>query len=249
MALRAAKQAADEANHAKSEFLATMSHELRTPLNAIIGFGEMMEGEVLGPLGSRRYKEYAADIRASGQHLLALIDDILDLCKVEAGKANLEVEPVDLVSIAETEVRRHAHDAERAGVRLEKKIGEAVPPALAEPRRVRQILANLLTNAIKFTPFGGTVTVAATAGADGFSRLVVSDTGRGMSAEELARVGEPFWRGADTERVRGQPGTGLGLSIVKRLVKLHDGTIEIDSVPNAGTRVVVRLPAAPATTP
>jgi len=239
-ALREAKEAAELANRAKSEFLANMSHELRTPLNAIIGFGEIMEGELLGPMPVR-YREYAADIRTSGQHLLGVIKDILDLSKIEAGKMTIEEEPVDLPAAVGDTLRLVAERAAEGGVMLVAELPEGLPKLWADRVRTRQMLVNLVTNAIKFTESGGTVTVGAALDDEGLA-LRVADTGIGMTAEEIATARSAFGQ-ADTSLSRRTEGTGLGLPLVQCLVELHGGNLDIESTPGEGTAATLRFPA------
>ncbi len=238
-ALREAKEAAEFANRAKSEFLANMSHELRTPLNAVIGFGEIMEGEILGPMPPR-YREYAADIRASGMHLLGIIKDILDLSKIEAGKMTIEEEPVDLAAAVEDTLRLVTERAAEGGVALAAELPEDLPRLWADRIRVRQMLVNLVTNAIKFTERGGTVTVGAKSSSDGLA-IRVADTGIGMTADEIATARSAFGQ-ADTSLSRRAEGTGLGLPLVQCLVELHGGSLDIESEPGEGTAATLRFP-------
>ena len=241
---QAEKFRAEAANSAKSEFLANMSHELRTPLNAINGFSEMMVGEMFGSLGDRRYREYAADILTSGQHLLALINDILDMSKIEAGKMSLHLETVDLAELAQEAVRLMRNRAETAGLEVSVAASDNLPTLEADYRGLKQVLLNLLSNAIKFTPQGGRVTVklAEVEGLEA-SRLRVSvcDTGIGIAAEDLGRLARPFEQ-IETQQAKTQQGTGLGLALTKALVELHGGVLSIESEPGSGTAVSFTLP-------
>jgi two-component system, cell cycle sensor histidine kinase PleC len=235
---------AEGANSAKGEFLANMSHELRTPLNAINGFSEIMVGEIFGPLGDRRYKEYAADILASGQHLLALINDILDMSKIEAGKMTLHLETLDVAELIEEAVRLMRNRAETAGLTLAVSTSDDLPTLDADFRGLKQILLNLLSNAIKFTPQGGRVTVRAQGvqGATGAGvRISVTDTGIGIAAEDIGRLARPFEQ-IETQHSKTQQGTGLGLALTKSLVELHEGVLSIESEPGLGTTVSFVLP-------
>jgi signal transduction histidine kinase len=240
--LEAAKARAEEASRAKSEFLATMSHELRTPLNAIIGFADVQRQEMFGPLGHERYRQYAADIHASGAHLLELITTILDISKAEAGK--LEVAPVDLDprSALDTAVTliRSAADAKR--IRLSTEGLEAPVTCRADPQALKQILLNLLSNAVKFTPNGGTVTVRLRALAQAGVEFAVRDSGVGIAAADLPRLMKPFEQAARGYSQR-NGGTGLGLPLVDALVRLHGGTFHVESTVGAGTTVTFRLPS------
>ena len=237
---QAAKDLAEKANRTKSEFLANMSHELRTPLNAIIGFSEMIKAEVYGP-GLPRYRSYATDIHGAGQHLLSLINDILDLSKAEAGKLDLHVDQVDLADLIGESARLMSARAAQQGLRLTLDIG-ALPPLRIDRLRTKQILLNLLSNAIKFTPKGG---ISITAERDRSGRVIVCvrDTGIGMAPEMIALAFEPF-RQIDSSLAREAEGTGLGLPLVKRLIELHDGEVTVESTPKAGTAVFIAFPAA-----
>jgi two-component system cell cycle sensor histidine kinase PleC len=230
---------AEEASRAKSEFLANMSHELRTPLNAINGFSDIMVQEMFGPLGDARYKEYAGDILSSGDHLLSLINDILDMAKIEAGKMKLSIEPVDPKVLAEQcarFVRGKARDAE-----LEFVLDLAEMPEIqADPRAIKQVLLNLLTNAVKFTREGGRVVMEGRGGADGV-RFRVTDTGIGIAPEDLARIGRPFEQ-IESQQSKTHKGSGLGLALSRSLIELHGGTLVIQSERGKGTTVTVEIP-------
>ncbi|HYD28945.1 ATP-binding protein [Brevundimonas sp.] len=231
---------AEAANQAKSEFLANMSHELRTPLNAINGFSEIMAGEMFGPLGDARYKGYAADILRSGQHLLSLINDILDMAKIEAGKLTLHYEEVSLKEIVDDAARLMRGRVEEAGLKLLVDAPE-LPTIEADHRGLKQVVLNLLSNAVKFTPEGGDIVVALSREDDDRVRVAVTDTGIGIAAEDLTRLARPF------EQVEGQhsktnQGTGLGLALTKSLIELHGGTMRMESEPGRGTTVSFDLP-------
>jgi two-component system, cell cycle sensor histidine kinase DivJ len=241
--LIAARDAAEEANHAKSRFLANMSHELRTPLNAIIGFSEVMTQEMFGPLGAPRYLEYSRLVHESGGHLLALINSILDMSKIEAGKFEISEEIFDLGETAETAVRFVKMTAERAGVALSTEIDAQATKIFADQRAVKQILVNLLSNGVKFTPKGGQVRVAVACAQNGIE-IAVSDTGVGISQKDLERLGKPFEQAENGHQVRTKEGTGLGLALVRALAGLHGGEATMESVLGEGTTVRVRLPHA-----
>lgn len=241
-ALIGAKESAELANRAKTEFLANMSHELRTPLNAVIGFSEIMESELLGPLGSNQYKSYAADIHESAQHLLTLINDILDVAKIEAGAHELrdeEVDPYDIVGAVE---RLVAERAGRANLKLEIGLPAKLPHLRADERKLKQVLLNLLSNAIKFTPAQGRVALTARHEADGSFVFEVSDTGIGIAAEDIPRAFAPFEQ-VDSRLSRQFEGTGLGLPLSEGFVRLHGGRLDLESAPGVGTKAIVRLPA------
>ena len=235
-----ANDAATRASRAKSAFLAGMSHEIRTPLNSIIGFSELMTGEVLGKMQNVKYLEYAHDIQASGAHLLALINDVLDLSKIEAGKFKLDMEVLDIVPIANGCIRLMAERAMEAGVELKLEKEVAGCKILADERRMKQVMLNLVTNAIKFTPHGGRVVITASIANDR-AQLSVADTGIGMSSEDIPKALAPFEQ-LDSALSKSRQGTGLGLPLTKNLVELHDGTLTIASVPGHGTTVLVSLP-------
>ena len=230
---------AEGASQAKSEFLANLSHELRTPLNAINGFSEIMTSEMYGPLGDTRYRDYARDILSSGQHLLALINDILDMSKIEAGKMSLRLEPVSLEEIAEDALRLVRNRAETAGLTLHLDFVR-LPDVEADYRAVKQVLLNLLSNAIKFTPRGGRVSIRAQRW-DERVRVSVQDTGIGISAEDLERLARPFEQ-VESQHSKTQQGTGLGLALTKALVEMHGGLLELESAPGQGTTASFALP-------
>jgi signal transduction histidine kinase len=239
--LRRAKEVAEAANRTKSEFLANMSHELRTPLNAIIGFSEAMIGEIKGPLGDPKYRDYAGDILAGGKHLLELISDILDMSRIEVGRYELHEEWLDIAEAVDTAVRLLRSRAEESGIRLRIDITPGLPPLYAEHRAVRQILLNLVGNAIKFTKRDGSITIDAALAADGGLRVRVSDTGIGIAEDHMPLVLKPFGQ-VETALSRKHGGVGLGLPLSKRLAELHGGTLEIASTPGVGTAVDVRFP-------
>ena len=240
--LRLAKEAAEAANVAKSEFLATMSHELRTPLNAVIGFSEIMHKELLGPIGGTTYREYAADILSSGRHLLAMINDILDFAKIDAGHLRLSEEEVDLVAVARRAARAVEPQAQAAGVAVSVAADAPTLSLWGDEHRLLQVLLNLVSNAVKFTPGGGAVEIALRRAGDGRIEASVRDTGIGIAAEDLPRVIEPF-RQVDSGHARRHEGTGLGLAICDRLVRLHGGALSLASTLGSGTVATVTLPA------
>ena len=238
-----AEQARD-ANKAKSAFLANMSHELRTPLNAIMGFSEVMKEEHLGPMHNARYLGYAGDIHSSGRYLLGIINDILDLSKIEAGKMSLDnAEEFPLRHSLEGSMAMVAELGEKYGVRL---TGEMPPDhvhLVAVDRMIRQIMINLLGNAIKFTPAGGSVRVSGAALEGGGYAVTVQDSGIGMTPEEIVEALTPFGQ-IENRMTATHNGTGLGLPLAKAMVELHDGTLAISSMPGHGTRIVLSFPAS-----
>ncbi len=238
----AEKTRAETANRSKSEFLANMSHELRTPLNAIIGFSEIMETGLFGELGSPKYKEYATDIRASGGHLLELINDILDMSKIEAGRMTLETQRLPLDEVATESLRLVSGRAEVASVKIIDTLRHDLPPVEADKRAVKQVLLNLLSNAIKFTPAGGSIYLRASA-ADGMATVVVEDTGIGIPASALPKIGRPFEQ-VESHHAKSHKGTGLGLALSRSLVEMHGGTLTIESTEGVGTKVSFTLPLA-----
>jgi len=239
--LERARDAALQANRAKSEFLAYMSHELRSPMNAIIGFSEMMTREVMGPIAPPRYREYAADIHGSATHLLSLINDILDLSKAEAGKLQLHEGTVDLAAAAEAARRLVALRAGNSRIALRKQIPPNLPPLAGDERMAKQMILNLLTNAIKFTPSRGVVTLSAGCDAAGALFVSVADNGPGIAAAEIPRILEAYGR-TDAAEKGGAEGTGLGLTLVKAMIELHGGALEIDSELGRGSTFTLRFP-------
>ena len=238
----AEKTRAEEANQAKSKFLANMSHELRTPLNAIIGFSEIMESNMFGPLGAEKYHEYCSDIHSSGEYLLDVINDILDMSKIEAGRIRLDFEDLELDQLLGEAMRVVSARAQEKQLELFARISPELR-LRADRRALKQIALNLLSNAVKFTPAGGRVTVRGRA-ADGCIVLGIADTGIGIAQDALARLGRPFEQ-VESQLTKSHQGSGLGLAISKSLVELHGGRMRIRSTLGKGTLVVVRLPLAP----
>jgi two-component system cell cycle sensor histidine kinase PleC len=241
--LRMALRTATEASRAKTNFLALMSHELRTPLNAIIGFSEILRDEHFGPLGNRRYGGYSAHIHSAGKHLLSLINDILDVSKAEAGKLELHFEAVSLPQLIGECVNLTEGKAREGQLTLTKHCAESVTSLLGDELRLKQIIINLLSNAMKFTPAGGQVSVGVDTDASGGLCLFVKDTGIGMPQELIPVALEPF-RQLGSPRARRFEGSGLGLSLVKSLAELHQAKLAIQSEVGKGTQVRVLFPAS-----
>ncbi len=241
-ALIQAKEQADFANRSKSEFLANMSHELRTPLNAIIGFSEIIKDQLFGPVSQPQYVEYSRDIYDSGELLLSLINDILDMSKIEAGKRALAETVIDVERLVQSVIRLVASRAKSGRLRLGIHVPKELPAFRGEERAIKQILTNLLTNAIKFTPEGGSVTL--TANVDQFNRMciVVEDTGIGMKSEDIPVALAPFGQ-IENALSRKSQGTGLGLPLTKALVELHGGVLDLQSKIGVGTKVTIIFPA------
>ncbi len=233
------KARAETANRAKSEFLANMSHELRTPLNAIIGFSEMMSQEMFGPLGNDKYGEYSLDINTSGQFLLDVINDILDVSKIEAGRVELEIEDVGIKSIINDAIRLISPRANESQVSISTKIG-VLRNMSADGRALKQVFINLLSNAVKFTPEGGKVVVSARE-KDHVVHIRISDSGIGIPARDIEKLGRPFEQ-VENQLTKSKGGSGLGLAISRSLVELHGGTLRIESIVGDGTTVTVSLP-------
>lgn len=235
------RRRAEEANRAKSRFLATMSHELRTPLNAILGFSEVMKNELLGPMQQETYRDYAGDIHASGQHLLALINEILDLSRIEAGHYEMTEEPVmlaEVVAECETLLRLRARNK---GLAIKLLIEPALPRLWADARSVRQVVLNLLSNAIKFTPPGGAIEISAGWTAGGGQYVAIRDNGPGIAEEELPLVLSAFGQGASAV-ASAEQGSGLGLPIVQAMMTMHDGSFTLRSRLQEGTEAVAAFP-------
>ena len=237
---RAALQMAEEANRAKSAFLANVSHDLRTPLNAVLGFAEVMRQEMLGPLGHAKYKEYARDIQNSGEYLLALVNDLLDISTIEAGQRRLAPEPIDLDDLMGECLKAAAGRVPGASAAVTASVARRLPMLTADRRAMKQVILNLLSNSLKFTPPTGTITLGARRRAGRFE-IWVRDTGKGIPPKNLTRITTAFERG-QTHAYSTADGTGLGLAIARSLVELHGGTLRIESQVGKGTQVTVSLP-------
>ena len=241
-ALRAALRQAEIANRMKASFLAAMSHELKTPLNAVLGFSEIIRDEVLGPAGVTAYRDYAGDIHKSGTRLLTVINDVLDVSRIEGGLLTIEMRPENVLDVAEVAIKlARGATSERRAVEVDVPVG--MPSLKIDPRRLAQALGNLLANALKFTPEGGKVLFVARPMPDGGVHLIVEDTGIGMAEETIAAALEPF-RQLDNTLSRRFEGAGLGLSIAKALVELHGGALSLKSAVGHGTTVTIALPSS-----
>jgi PAS domain S-box-containing protein len=239
--LIAAKLQAEDANRAKSTFLANMSHELRTPLNAVIGFAEIIKNELLGAINEPRYRDYAGDIHSSGKRLLQLINDILDMTKVEAGTYQLREDVCDLAKLVGDAIALVQNLAIQNELTVRVDIPDDIPFLFADERGVRQLLVNVLSNAIKFTPKGGDVAVSGRLDPDGAIALAVVDTGIGMAQDDIPQALSPF-RQLEGSHGRKYEGTGLGLSLIKAMLDLHEGSLHVDSKLGAGTTVTAKFP-------
>ena len=240
--LAMARDHANAANQAKSAFLANMSHELRTPLNAIIGFSEIMAKETIGPVGNPQYLEYAKDVNDSGQHLLALINDLLDLSKIESGAETVQDDELLPTDVARSVIAMVQPEVARKDLRLRLDAPNGLPALRADPRKLKQVVLNLVSNAVKFTGSGGTVTVKLWCRPDSGHVLQIADTGIGIAAEDIPVALSQFGQ-VDDALTRDYEGSGLGLPLSKALVELHGGCLDLQSEPGVGTTVTVRFPA------
>ncbi len=243
MSLRMAKERADAANNAKSSFLANMSHELRTPLNAVIGFSEIMMNETFGALGSDKYKEYLGDIHLSAKHLLEIINEVLDMSKIESGKVDLDEQEVDIGALIISVARIMESRAFKSEIKLLLDIEETLPFLLADMRLIRQVLINLVSNAVKFSKKGQEIKISAYLDDIGDILISVKDQGIGIPKDKIKDALEPFGQIMDSQHAQDQQGTGLGLPLARAMLELHGGTLDLDSDIGKGTLVTVTLPS------
>ncbi|MGP1395283.1 MAG: hybrid sensor histidine kinase/response regulator [Inquilinaceae bacterium] len=237
-----AKDTAEMSNRSKTEFLANMSHELRTPLNAMIGFADLMVGQVFGPLGAPRYHEYAKDIKDSAEYLLQIINDILEVSEIEAGKLRLHERTIDVGKAIDEAIRLVQHRARESSVAIRLNVQPDLPALNADESKLKQVLVNLLTNGVKYTPASGHIDVTADTAADGGICVVIADTGIGMTEEEVTIALTRFGR-IESSMVRKHAGTGLGLPLSADLIKAHGGVLEIESAVGEGTTIHIRFPS------
>ena len=243
--LRVAKEQADAANHAKSNFLANMSHELRTPLNAIIGFSELMMNETFGPVGTEKYKEYMNDIHMSAEHLLSIINEVLDMSKIEAGRLELAEETFSIEDMIVSVCRMAVSRVFASNIEILQEIEENLPPVYADYRLIRQTLINLIANAVKYSPHGGKISVSAVLDKDSGSLIMtIEDEGLGISKDKIQHALEPFGQVDDNSGMRDlyRQGTGLGLPLAKTMVEMHGGRLNLESESGVGTCVRINLP-------
>ena len=243
MSLRMAKERADAANNAKSSFLANMSHELRTPLNAVIGFSEIMMNETFGALGSDKYKEYLGDIHLSAKHLLEIINEVLDMSKIESGKVDLDEQEIDIRGLVISVVRIMESRAFKSELNLVTDMDETLPTLVADMRLIRQVLINLVSNAVKFSTRGQEIKVSTYVDALGDLVIAVKDQGIGIPKEKIKDALEPFGQIMDSQHAKEQQGTGLGLPLARAMVELHGGHLDLDSDEGKGTLVTITLPS------
>ena len=237
-----AKTEADEVNRSKSEFIAHMSHELRTPLNSIIGFSEIIKNEMFGKIGNEKYKDYAFDINNSGAHLLSLINDILDVSKIEAGAVTLSDDIFDPRTPLNESIRMLKNRAHNAGIQITSEVSDECPNLKADELRVKQMILNLLTNSIKFTPKGGKVQILVHGHLNAGLEIEVTDNGVGIAADDLERVMQPYGQAGHDAAVRVEESTGLGLPLINMLIELHGGTMKLTSAKGEGTQIILRFP-------
>ena len=241
-ALAATRAQAEIANRSRSEFFAKMGHELRTPLNAIIGFSEIIKDEIFAPVRSARYREYMHDINDSGHHLLDLVNDLLDIARIEVGKSEFDDQVLAVPEVIAASLAEFADQAAAGGVTLDSDIGAGLPHLRADPRQLRQMLSNLLSNAVRFTEPGVRVTLGAWSNPDTGFVLQVADSGIGMALKDIPVALSPFGQVKNALRQRHE-GSGLGLPLTKAMAELHAGSLDLQSEPGAGTTVTLRFPA------